>query len=424
MSKIGINMKKYILTVLCSALFFLPSSAQQKKDGNTVLQNAEQLISQYRFIEAEELLNESIKKLKRRRQSTIAEEDLLHEISKLRSIMRATERLTIIDSIVVNKDTFLQSFRLSPESGTLHTYESFFHQPDTNQCTVYLSELGNKIYFSQPDENQILKLYTSDWVNKEWTATQQLEGLNEDDAQNFPFMLSDGITLYYAAQGEQTLGGYDIFVTRYDMDEKKFLYPENIGMPYNSPANDYMMVIDEYNKLGWFASDRNQPEGKVCIYIFIPNDIRKVYDTHIYPEEDLRRLALITCIAETWGDKGAVDEARNRLQEAMTREIVVKKKKDFDFVINDQLTYTVLADFRSAEAQNRMEKWLSRNAELNNQIRQLQMMRDCYSTSNEVQRRQWEKDIIQLEKTCENLRKELKQEAKEIRNMEIRQLNK
>ena len=27
--------------------------------------------------------------------------------------------------------------------------------------------------------------------------------------------------------------------------------------------------ITEFNDLGWFASDRYQPEGKVCIYVFI-----------------------------------------------------------------------------------------------------------------------------------------------------------
>ena len=105
-----------------------------------------------------------------------------------------------------------------------------------------------------------------------------MDELDGDDAQNYPFMLSDGITLYYAAVGVESFGGYDIFVTRYDMDEKKFLYPENLGMPFNSPANDYMLAIDEFNQLRWFFSDRNQTENKVCIYIFIKNDIRKEYE--------------------------------------------------------------------------------------------------------------------------------------------------
>ena len=74
------------------------------------------------------------------------------------------------------------------------------------------------------------------------------------------------------------LGGYDIFVTRYNTNTDTYLVPENVGMPFNSPYNDYMYVIDEYNNLGWFASDRFQPEGKVCIYVFIPNNSKQTYN--------------------------------------------------------------------------------------------------------------------------------------------------
>ena len=107
------------------------------------------------------------------------------------------------------------------------------------------------------------------------------------------------ITLYYGAKGPESIGGYDIFVTRYDMDERKFLYPENIGMPFNSLANDYLYAIDEINNIGWFVSDRHQPEGKVCIYIFIPNTTRKTYDFNNIDQEKLTRLARISSIKET-----------------------------------------------------------------------------------------------------------------------------
>ncbi len=168
-------------------------------------------MNHYQFDEAEELLNQDIKKLKRKRQPTDVEEGKLQEIARLRSMMRATERVTVIDSLVVDKNTFLNHIKLSPESGEISPYSTFFHRTDENGCTVYLSELGNKIYFAQPDENKYLRLFTSDLVGGQWTAPHKLDELDGDDAQNYPFMLSDGITLYYAAQGEESIGGYDIF---------------------------------------------------------------------------------------------------------------------------------------------------------------------------------------------------------------------
>ena len=77
-----------------------------------------------------------------------------------------------------------------------------------------------------------------------------LNGLTERNGQqDYPFMLSDGTTLYFAENGEESLGGYDLFVTRYSSSSHEYLKPENLGMPFNSPYNDYMLVIDEPNNL-------------------------------------------------------------------------------------------------------------------------------------------------------------------------------
>lgn len=91
-------------------------------------------------------------------------------------------------------------------------------------------------------------------------------------------MMADGMTLYFAAKGEESLGGYDIFVTRYNKSTGEFVRAENVGMPFNSPANDYLMAIDETCNIGWFVTDRNQTADNVCIYRFIPNETREVYD--------------------------------------------------------------------------------------------------------------------------------------------------
>lgn len=43
--------------------------------------------------------------------------------------------------------------------------------------------------------------------------------------------MADGVTLYYASDGEGSLGGYDIFVTRYDSESSSYLRPDNIECP-------------------------------------------------------------------------------------------------------------------------------------------------------------------------------------------------
>lgn len=413
-------MKKYILTILCAICFAASSQAQNKKPAtNTVAYYTDN----YMFDEAEKLIKQNINALKRKRMQTTIEESKLDKINKMRSMLKATEEVTFIDSLIVDKDKFLNYIKLSPESGTISSYSNFFNKPDSNGCTVYLSELGNSVCYAAPDKDGFLCLYTSNKLGNGWDKPRKLDELDGDDAQNYPFMLSDGITLYYAAQGDESIGGYDIFVTRYDMDEKKFLYPENLGMPFNSPANDYMLAIDEINQIGWFATDRRQPENKVCLYMFIPNDVRKIYNTDSMDINILKQRALITSIAATWTNQQTVKKAKKRLLAVINAVNQKNVKKDFEFVINDQLTYYFAKDFTSEVAKQSIGKWLTDQSSLKKDKEQLAKWRDEYASGNTSQKQQLTSKILMLEQKCEQNEIMLKKEETRIRNAEILSLN-
>lgn len=67
-------------------------------------------------------------------------------------------------------------------------------------------------------------------------------------------------------------------------------------MPFNSPANDYLYVIDEQAQIGWFVTDRNQPADSVCIYRFIPSTSREVYEWTEENDEAIREAARIVSV--------------------------------------------------------------------------------------------------------------------------------
>lgn len=381
---------------------------------------AEECLNLYYYDEAETLLNQTLTQQKRKRQSTETTIQMLEQVERGRNMLHATERVVFIDSFVVAKEQYLQALRISSESGRVTSYASFFNRPDSLGCTVYVSELGNKLYFSEPDHKGQLHLYTSDLIGDAWTQPTPLSGLNEGSAsKNFPFMLSDGITLYYAAEGDESLGGYDIFVSRYDADSKQFLRPENIGMPFNSPANDYLFAWDEYNHLGWFVTDRNQPHGKVCVYVFIPNETREIYSTAKISTERLRQLALLHSIAETWTDMEEVNAARQRLQQALNETPRQHKKHDFVFVIDDAHTYTLLSDFQSPEAKKMAQWWKEGTADLAQKNQLLDELRDAYHSGNKPRREQLAPQIVEQEKQVELLLSDLRRQEKNIRKAEI-----
>lgn len=336
------------------------------------------------------------------------------EDPRITNMREMTQQIIIVDSIVVNKDQFLASIRLSSECGQLMNTGAFFR--NQLQGTLYLNEMGNKVYFSQPDGHQ-QQLYTADKLGNEWSKPQPLQGLSEGiDEASYPFMLTDGLTFYFAGKGEGSIGGYDIFMTRYDSRSGSFLKPENIGMPFNSEANDYMYAIDEANRIGYFVSDRRQPEGKVCIYIFIPSDTRKTYDNSKYTEEQIRNFADIASIADTWGNGTERKAALDRI-----------KSKYATHDVPGQLVSTGDAasavEFHSKEANSLYQKLLKEQNALDIVNSNLDMLRQKYHKANASERNSMKSEILKLEEQALQLNTSVKQLTKATRNAEINSKN-
>lgn len=225
-------------------------------------------------------------------------------------MLKGVEEVCFIDSFVVDKEKFLDAYKISPESGKLFMYDTYFNDSGKEGGTVYETELGNKLYYSEMQPDSTLSILSRNKLLDKWSDGSLLPGsINEAMNADYPYVLTDGITIYYASDGPGSMGGYDIFVTRYNTNTDSYLMPENVGMPFNSPYNDYMYVIDEFNDLGWFASDRYQPEGKVCIYVFIPNSSKQVYNYEGMDPDKMISLAQLHSIKDTWTDTDAVKGA-------------------------------------------------------------------------------------------------------------------
>ena len=335
--------------------------------------------------------------------------------------LQAIERVTFIDSILLKKSEVMDVLSLGNETGSVHTYNKFFAstEKDTLDCTLFCSQLGDKIIYAQPDTASVLHLYASEMIGQKWSKRVALPGLEDSVSHNYPFMLTDGSTLYYASKSEDGLGGYDIYMTRWDDDDQRFLKPENIGMPFNSPANDYLYLIDEFNQLGWFVTDRGQNADTVCVYCFIPNEVRRIYNAGELGYDTLVAYADIRSIRDTWVDKNQVAEAQNRLLSIRNKTKKISTNR-FRFVINDMITYTYLAQFRHNESRKLAERWLKMMTERDEAYRKLDILRKQYSEANEQDKTKLSEEIIPLEERYEILIIDITSLEKEIRAFEQR----
>ena len=411
-----------IIAVLCISL-----SASAQRRGNrkepVYTVTPQEAMAAYDFSLAEEILESQIASLTRKKQPTTYEEELLETVRKSQLRLHATEQVIFIDSIILPKSQVLQQIRLSQECGSIMSYADFFKTDRNIDCTLFRNELGNRIVYSEVNQNGRLRLKEKSLIGGEWSMEHQLTGFEEeeDDDLNYPFMLSDGITMYYAAQCEESIGGYDIFMTRYDADSQQFLAPENIGMPFNSPANDYLLVIDEFQQLGWFVTDRNQYADTVCLYTFIPTETRRIYNEDEIGKERLASLARIASIKDTWTDMAAVDAAQKRLADARREEQGAggKELRDFTFVVNDSKTYYSLANFKNPQAQQKAKVWVETQKEYEAKGKELSTLRSKYAAMNEVQRVQIASQIRLAESVLDRLALDKLALEKEIRRLEL-----
>ena len=343
---------------------------------------------------------------------------------RLEGMRAATQKVMFVDSVVVNKSKLLKSLNIPDESGSVTDYNSFFETTEQPNAVVYLNQLKNKCVFSKYADNG-WGLYSSELIGGKWANTMPLKGLDmagNDVDINWPFLLSDGTTLYFAAKGEESIGGYDIFMTRYDESTGAYLKPENIGMPFNSTSNDYFYVVDEFDGYGWFATDRNQPEGSVCIYSFILNNVRENYNQDAYTPEQLKQLSELHSISMTWTDESSRKHALEQLAEIAKRKHSVQKKNDFTFVINDKYTYTTLTDFKSADAAEkyaRLNDILRKKAKLDNSM---ELARDAYPNAKPQQQEQYREQLLAAEKQSQRYETEIAVLTKEIRSIELKKL--
>lgn len=361
------------------------------------------LTNQYLFDDAIESYDDYISLLKSKRKPT---EEAISGQEKMQAaslMLKGTENICVVDSFIIPKDKFLDAYQIGPDAGTLETCANFFN--DNNQKgTVYQNELGQKLYLSLNDNGR-LNICTSDKLLDKWSNPRPVNGLQEEGDNNYPFMMADGITLYYANNSSESLGGsgYDIYVTRLNTSTNRFLKPENMGMPYNSPANDYMMVIDEFNNLGWFASDRYQPEDKVCVYVFVPNESRQTFDYNDSTATRIREIAMLRSIKQTWTDESIVQEAIARLQKIASQSHKQTPEHAFTFIIDDNNVYHKLDDFRSKEARNLFMQWTQKNNDLQSLRRRIETLRRAYIAGDDARKQNLSPELLDLEKREEQM---------------------
>ena len=346
-------------------------------------------------------------------------------IARMEEMRYSTQKIVFIDSLVVDKEKMLAAIGLPSEVGKIG-YANELFRPEIGQGGAFINEMGDKCCLAANNAKGIKKLYSSFFLDGTWTAPQPLRGLEQlgDSAVfDYPFVMADGVTVYFSAVSDDGIGGYDIYVTRFNASDNSFFNPENVGMPFNSEANDFFYIVDEFDNIGWFATDRRQPEGKVCIYTFIPTEVRERYDD--IDDAKLSRLASLHSISDTWGDGKQRQAALSRLQAAHDRNAVSGddiSADSFSFVVNDNTVYTSPSQFKGKDNASRIAQLTAKQKHQAEMCNLLETNRLRYASASASQKSQMRSAILQAERDIETIEKEIHQLTKEIRYAENKEI--
>lgn len=286
-----------------------------------------------------------------------------------KNLLERVEKIELIDTMLVDAEEFFANYMLSPSAGDLLDALSLPEEyAQRHPKVVFMPQDGKEILWGEPSATNGSRIMVSRVLDDATLTPPESigEAINTMPNADYPFIQDDGMTIYFAAKGENSLGGYDIFMTRRAPDGE-LMQPQNIGMPYNSPFNDYMMVIDDARNLGWWASDRSGIPGKVTIYVFRPSAMRVNYDPD---NEYIVDLALL----RDQVTKGGLEAL---LEDKVTDE--ESEEQTFAMSLGDGRVYTTLEDFKNPSARKAMEELLLKQKELERQKTDIMRMRGIYA---------------------------------------------
>jgi outer membrane protein OmpA-like peptidoglycan-associated protein len=200
----------------------------------------------------------------------------------------------------------------------------------------FLSPDGQQLYFSSNREDALggYDIYASriDKDGKLSTPKNLGNLVNTTHNETHPSLSPDGKKLYFASQGHNNLGGYDIFVSRISQDGVKA--PKNLGNTINT-AYDELAYFIAKNNIGYISSNKPEGQGSFDVYIALDNTVKQFVKGVVKHSESQTLLPNTTVILKDEEgkelDKQLTDAKGSYVFEITPTKAIIVENVYFDF---------------------------------------------------------------------------------------------
>jgi Tol biopolymer transport system component len=150
----------------------------------------------------------------------------------------------------INTSYFEDGAVLSPDGNTLY----------------FMSERGQDLPYKGQKGYGRSDIWMAKKDGKGWGDAVNLgPTINTEYDEGGIFPAPDGKTLYFCSNGHNSMGGYDIFMTRFE--NGAWTTPVNMGYPINSISNERMFLLSKDGRSAYVDSDREGGLGERDIWI-------------------------------------------------------------------------------------------------------------------------------------------------------------
>lgn len=223
--------------------------------------------------------------------------------------------------------------------------------PRANETYGAYSHDGWSVYFSRDNATrttgtEVMFSSMQSRIEKDFKAAQMVSEVNTGFNDGPVYLHIDGETMYIAAQGRASLGGYDIFVSK--KVQGKWTKPENMGYPINTPYDDFFFASTANGKFAYIASNREDSKGGYDIYkvTFWGNDKLP----HLETEDYLLASAIMPIKDNQVEAKVDVNKKSFTVFKGKTIDAITKKAVEAQIDIIDNATGSVIETFTTNSA--------------------------------------------------------------------------
>ena len=263
---------KYTFYIILAVIFaFAQEITAQNRQVDSLVRHGEALHMDYRFDEACQAFEEAVALL----EGNAADSLLIESVAE--KLLLSENGLNMADFVyspaVIDRtkfsieDFFLyyplrdRAWRQVPDqldSSAFHPFSKALYAPSGSDRIIYSAE----------DAAGIRNLFVTELQDTLWTYPSMLnESLTSLSDEIYPMLSPDGKSLYFSSDGLYGVGGYDLYVSRWDEEMKDWSEPVNMGFPYSSPYDDFLYVSDNEEGHVFFASNRDCSADSVWVYV-------------------------------------------------------------------------------------------------------------------------------------------------------------